>query len=135
MSEIQTLIVDDSSVMRKIVERALRQAGLDSMHVYEAGNGSEGLDVLRASKNEITCRLPCSVTGKASLANPVTGLPDESITITSTRTALAVILRLEPGGTFSDAGCCPSANTPTNRNQTSPEFIETRRILAPQGEP
>jgi DNA-binding response OmpR family regulator len=27
MSEIRTLIVDDSSVMRKIVERALRQAG------------------------------------------------------------------------------------------------------------
>jgi two-component system chemotaxis response regulator CheY len=53
MSEIQTLIVDDSSVMRKIVERALRQAGLDSMHVYEAGNGSEGLDVLRSSKVDL----------------------------------------------------------------------------------
>ena len=49
MSEIQTLIVDDSSVMRKIVERALRQAGLDSMHVYEAGNGAEGLEILRSS--------------------------------------------------------------------------------------
>ena len=30
MSEIRALIVDDSSVMRKIVERALRQAGLDA---------------------------------------------------------------------------------------------------------
>ena len=29
MGEIRTLIVDDSSVMRKIVERSLRQAGLD----------------------------------------------------------------------------------------------------------
>jgi len=29
MSEIRTLIVDDSSVMRKIVERSLRQSGLD----------------------------------------------------------------------------------------------------------
>jgi two-component system, chemotaxis family, chemotaxis protein CheY len=48
MSEIQTLIVDDSSVMRKIVERALRQAGLESMHVHEAGNGLEGLEVLRS---------------------------------------------------------------------------------------
>jgi two-component system chemotaxis response regulator CheY len=53
MSEIQALIVDDSSVMRKIVERALRQAGLDSMHVYEAGNGSEGLEVLRSSKVDL----------------------------------------------------------------------------------
>jgi two-component system chemotaxis response regulator CheY len=53
MSEIQTLIVDDSSVMRKIVERALRQAGLDSMHVHEAGNGMEGLEVLRSSSIDL----------------------------------------------------------------------------------
>ena len=48
MSEIRTLIVDDSSVMRKIVERALRQAGLDALVVHEAGSGTEGLDLLRA---------------------------------------------------------------------------------------
>jgi two-component system, chemotaxis family, chemotaxis protein CheY len=47
MSEIRALIVDDSSVMRKIVERALRQAGLDPLVVHEAGNGAEGLDVLK----------------------------------------------------------------------------------------
>jgi two-component system chemotaxis response regulator CheY len=47
MSEIRALIVDDSSVMRKIVERTLRQAGLDSLVVHEAGIGTEGLDVLR----------------------------------------------------------------------------------------
>jgi two-component system chemotaxis response regulator CheY len=47
MSEIRTLIVDDSSVMRKIVERALRQAGIDQLVVYEAGSGVEGLDVLK----------------------------------------------------------------------------------------
>lgn len=48
MSEIRALIVDDSSVMRKIVERALRQAGLDSLVVQEAGSGTEGLDALKA---------------------------------------------------------------------------------------
>jgi two-component system, chemotaxis family, chemotaxis protein CheY len=47
MSEVRTLIVDDSSVMRKIVERALRQAGLDPLVVLEAGSGTEGLDVLK----------------------------------------------------------------------------------------
>jgi len=47
MREVTTLIVDDSAVMRKIVERALRQAGLDSLIVYEAGNGHEGLEVLK----------------------------------------------------------------------------------------
>jgi two-component system chemotaxis response regulator CheY len=48
MSEIRTLIVDDSSVMRKIVERALRQAGLESLVVHEAGSGIEGLELLKA---------------------------------------------------------------------------------------
>ena len=47
MSEVRTLIVDDSSVMRKIVERSLRQAGLDPLVVYEAGSGLEGLEVLK----------------------------------------------------------------------------------------
>ncbi len=49
MSEIRALIVDDSSVMRKIVERSLRQAGLDSLVVHEAGSGVEGLEVLRST--------------------------------------------------------------------------------------
>ncbi len=49
MSEIRTLIVDDSSVMRKIVERALRQAGLEGLAVLEAGSGVEGLEVLKTS--------------------------------------------------------------------------------------
>lgn len=48
MSEIRALIVDDSSVMRKIVERSLRQAGLDLKEVYEAASGVEGLEVLRS---------------------------------------------------------------------------------------
>ena len=49
MSELRALIVDDSSVMRKIVERALRQAGLSLKEVHEAGSGIEGLEVLRSS--------------------------------------------------------------------------------------
>jgi two-component system, chemotaxis family, chemotaxis protein CheY len=47
MSGIRTLIVDDSSVMRKIVERSLRQAGLELVMVHEAGSGTEGLEVLK----------------------------------------------------------------------------------------
>ncbi|HEX4030902.1 MAG TPA: response regulator [Terracidiphilus sp.] len=53
MSEIHTLIVDDSSVMRKIVERALRQAGLDPLVVHEAGSGVEGLDVLKSRQVDL----------------------------------------------------------------------------------
>lgn len=43
MKKLKVLIVDDSSVMRKIVERALRQAGLDIGEVVEASNGAEAL--------------------------------------------------------------------------------------------
>jgi two-component system chemotaxis response regulator CheY len=49
MSEIRVLIVDDSSVMRKIVERSLRQAGLDSMKVLEAGSGVDGIEALKGN--------------------------------------------------------------------------------------
>jgi two-component system chemotaxis response regulator CheY len=47
MKSIRALIVDDSSVMRKIVERSLRQAGIEITQVFEAGNGAEALGVLR----------------------------------------------------------------------------------------
>jgi two-component system, chemotaxis family, chemotaxis protein CheY len=47
MKPITALIVDDSSVMRKIVERSLRQAGVEFAAVLEAGNGSDALDILR----------------------------------------------------------------------------------------
>jgi len=53
MSEVRALIVDDSSVMRKIVERSLRQAGLESLVVFEAGSEIEGLEVLRSKKVDI----------------------------------------------------------------------------------
>lgn len=53
MAEVQALIVDDSSVMRKIVERSLRQAGLESLLVLEAGSGVEGLEVLRSNRVDL----------------------------------------------------------------------------------
>ena len=46
---MRALIVDDSAVMRKVVERALRQAGMDLTEVLQAGNGAEALEALRAS--------------------------------------------------------------------------------------
>ena len=44
---MRALIVDDSPVMRKVVERALRHAGIELSEVLQAGNGSEALEVLR----------------------------------------------------------------------------------------
>jgi len=53
MSEISALIIDDSSVMRKIVERALRQAGLALANVFEASSGVEALDLLRRQRVDL----------------------------------------------------------------------------------
>jgi two-component system chemotaxis response regulator CheY len=53
MSEVRALIVDDSSVMRKIVERSLRQAGLESLVIFEAGSGSEGLELLKTQQVDL----------------------------------------------------------------------------------
>jgi two-component system chemotaxis response regulator CheY len=44
---VKVLIVDDSAMMRKVVERALRQAGLNLTEVIQASNGAEALVVLR----------------------------------------------------------------------------------------
>lgn len=43
---MKILIVDDSSTMRKIVMRTLRQAGYDGAEVLEAADGIEGLAAL-----------------------------------------------------------------------------------------
>jgi two-component system chemotaxis response regulator CheY len=47
------LIVDDSSTMRKIISRSLRQAGLAIDDILEAGDGIEGLNVLSTSGKSI----------------------------------------------------------------------------------
>lgn len=50
---IRALIVDDSSVMRKIIERALRQACVDVDSVFEASTGAEGLEVVKEHQLDI----------------------------------------------------------------------------------
>ncbi|MGA7694249.1 MAG: response regulator [Candidatus Sulfotelmatobacter sp.] len=50
---IRALIVDDSSVMRKIVDRSLRQAGIEISQTFEAGNGAEALTVLQDTRVDL----------------------------------------------------------------------------------
>jgi two-component system, chemotaxis family, chemotaxis protein CheY len=53
MKPIRVLIVDDSAVMRKIVERCLRQAGIELKEVIEAGNGAEGLAAVQGGSMDL----------------------------------------------------------------------------------
>lgn len=46
MQSLRALIIDDSPVMRKIVERCLRLAGVQLSEAKEASNGTEGLAIL-----------------------------------------------------------------------------------------
>ena len=43
---ISVLVVDDSSTIRKIIQRCIQQAGLGVTEICEAGNGREALDLL-----------------------------------------------------------------------------------------
>jgi len=53
MNALRVLIVDDSSVMRKIVDRSLRQAGLDIKEVFEASNGVEALARMQETRVDL----------------------------------------------------------------------------------
>lgn len=53
MNKIRVLLVDDSSVMRKIVDRSLRQSGLEISAVLEAANGAEALAVLAENRVDL----------------------------------------------------------------------------------
>jgi len=72
---IRALIVDDSSVMRKIAERTLRQAGIDLSEVFQAGNGAEALGVLKDSKVDLNlCDINMPVTDGLKFTKQLSGV-------------------------------------------------------------
>jgi two-component system chemotaxis response regulator CheY len=47
--ESDVLIVDDSAAIRKILQRVLRQTGMAIRTIFEAGDGQEALELLKAN--------------------------------------------------------------------------------------
>jgi len=77
MSSVRALIVDDSSVMRKIVERSLRQAGIEMSEVYQAGNGAEGMAVLQEHQVDlILCDINMPVMDGLEFIKQLPGIPN-----------------------------------------------------------
>jgi two-component system, chemotaxis family, chemotaxis protein CheY len=75
MQGIRVLIVDDSSVMRKIVERTLRQAGIELASVFQAGSGAEALAVLADNRVElILCDINMPVMDGLELVKQLSGV-------------------------------------------------------------
>ncbi|MCA8953756.1 MAG: response regulator [Planctomycetes bacterium] len=50
---MKILIVDDSSVMRKLITRSIRQAGFEGHEIVEAENGQQGVDQVAAAKPDL----------------------------------------------------------------------------------
>jgi two-component system chemotaxis response regulator CheY len=74
---IRALIIDDSSVMRKIVERSLRQAGIDLTQVFEAGNGAEAIGVLQENPVDlILCDINMPVMDGLQFVKQLSGVPN-----------------------------------------------------------
>jgi two-component system chemotaxis response regulator CheY len=48
--EPDVLVVDDSAAIRKILQRVLRQTGMEIGSIHEAGDGQEALEVLKSQK-------------------------------------------------------------------------------------
>ena len=77
MTSIRALIVDDSSVMRKIVERSLRQAGIELASVLEAGNGAEALSALESNPVDlILCDINMPVMDGMEFVKKLPGVPN-----------------------------------------------------------
>jgi two-component system chemotaxis response regulator CheY len=77
MNSIRALIIDDSSVMRKIVERSLRQAGIELSKVFEAGNGAEALGVLKENQVDlILCDINMPVMDGLEFIKQLPGVPN-----------------------------------------------------------
>lgn len=75
MENVRALIVDDSSVMRKIVERCLRQAGLNLGEVVEASNGAEALSIVQSRKLDlILCDINMPVMDGLEFVKQLSGL-------------------------------------------------------------
>ena len=53
MSALRILIVDDSPVMRKIIDCSLRLAGLELKEVFEASNGVEALERMQQTRVDL----------------------------------------------------------------------------------
>lgn len=52
-SVVKILVVDDSSVMRKLVTRSIRQAGFGEAEIIEAEDGAQAVDVARSERPSV----------------------------------------------------------------------------------
>lgn len=113
------LIIDDSSTMRKIVNRSLRQAGLEFDTVLEAGDGREALDILAGQKPDIILsdiNMP-NMDGLEFLKNKANDPSIKDIPIVMVTTEGGSQDMVEQAFTLGAAGCVKKPFTPDQVNE------------------
>ncbi len=118
------LIVDDSSTMRKIVTRCLRQAGLDFDQILEAGDGRQALDVLAGEKVDIVLsdiNMP-NMDGMTFLKEKaaIDAIKDIPVVIISTESGADIVNEAKSLGAV---GSIKKPFTPDQINETLSPFI------------
>ena len=113
------LIVDDSSTMRKIVARCLRQAGLDFSEILEAGDGREALQVLEGKQVDVILtdiNMP-NMTGLEFLKEKATveAIKDIPVVVISTESGSDII---DEAKSFGAKGAIKKPFTPDMVNET-----------------
>jgi two-component system, chemotaxis family, chemotaxis protein CheY len=113
------LIVDDSSTMRKIVSRSLRQAGLEFDTILEAGDGQAALEILsKNSPNIILSDINMPVMDgleflKAKAANP--SIKDIPVVMVTTEGGSAEMV--DQSISLGAVGCVKKPFTPDQINE------------------
>jgi two-component system chemotaxis response regulator CheY len=100
-NQLRALIVDDSSIMRKIVDRSLRQAGLD-LQIIEATNGAEALAALQENTVDlILCDINMPVMDGLEFVNKLANLENAKgvpvVMITTEGSEASVLKALSAG--------------------------------------
>ncbi len=119
------LIIDDSSTMRKIVTRSLRQAGLSFDNILEATDGQHALQVLAREEVDIILsdiNMPV-MDGMTFLKEKtaIDSLKDIPVIMISTESAADIIAEAVELGA---AGSIKKPFTPEMINQTLSPFLQ-----------
>ncbi len=97
------LVVDDHDLVRSLIVEILENAGL---HVLQAGNGADALDIVRAQSHAIGCILQDmsmpGMSGPETITEILALMPDANIIVLSVDEEYAVRQEL---GTLDVAGC------------------------------
>ena len=111
------LIVDDSSIIRSMIERTVRMSGVPLASLFTAGNGAEALEVLRGNWVDLVfADLNMPVMDGVSMIetmNADTTLCNVPVVVVSTVVVVSAVVVVGPVVVVVSGGSTGSAASPT----------------------